>query len=74
MNMTATLIATGRTTKGVSAYLWSYGNYEYEIEERDFDERFGECEVFNASYEEALQRFVDLCPGGIGMIKLKSAG
>ena len=32
--------------------LWSFGNYEYEIEWKD-----GRSEKFSADYEEALERF-----------------
>ena len=55
--MTA-LCATGKSSlDGVtSMYLWSYGNYRYEIEVTK-NSYFSESEVFESSYEKALNKF-----------------
>ena len=36
--------------------LWNLGNYRYEIEARK-SKFYTECEVFEASYEEAMEKF-----------------
>lgn len=55
--MTA-LCATGKSNlDGVtSMYLWSYGNYRYEIEVQK-NSYFSDSEVFESSYEKALNKF-----------------
>ncbi len=52
------LIATGKSNlDGVTPmYLWSYGTYRYEIEVTK-NSYFSESEVFESSYEEALNKF-----------------
>ena len=40
-------------------YLWSYGNYRYEIEVKK-NSYFSECEVFETSYEDALKKFEEM--------------
>jgi len=37
-------------------YLWSYGNYRYEIEVQK-NSYFSDSEVFESSYEKALNKF-----------------
>ena len=39
-----TLCAKGYTTDGVPVYLWSYGNYKYEVEVKKVN--FSDCHVF----------------------------
>ena len=41
---------------GLVAYLWGYGNYKYEIEARK-NSYYAECDVFESSYEEAMEKF-----------------
>ena len=36
--------------------LWNVGNYKYEIEARK-SKFYTECEVFESSYEEAMEKF-----------------
>ena len=38
------------------SYLWGHGHYKYEIETRK-SKFYTECEVFEASYEEAMEKF-----------------
>ena len=51
-----TLYAKG-LVKGTShvMYLWGYGNFKYEIER--IRGGINRCEVFEASYEEAMKKF-----------------
>ena len=52
------LVATGKSNLDdvTPMYLWSYGNYRYEIEVKK-NSYFSECEVFETSYEDALKKF-----------------
>ena len=50
-----TLCAKGYTTDGVPVFLWGYGNYKYEVEVKKLN--FTECEVFDASFNEAVNKF-----------------
>ena len=40
-------------------YLWSYGNYKYEIEVKK-NSYFSSNEVFESSYEDALKKFENM--------------
>ena len=59
-----TLCATGKSSlddvtgddTSFPMYLWSYGNYKYEIEAKP-NSHFSNCEVFESSYEDALSKF-----------------
>ena len=43
---------------GLVAYLWGHGHYKYEIESIVAGKgRLTLCEVFEASYEEAMEKF-----------------
>jgi hypothetical protein len=42
---------------GAVSYLWGYGNYKYEIERIIAGPHYTVCEVFEASYEEAMIKF-----------------
>ena len=55
-----TLCATGKSNLDdvTPMYLWSYGNYRYEIEVKN--SYFSECEVFETSYEDALKKFENM--------------
>jgi len=44
-------------------YLWSYGNYKYEIEVKP-NSYFSSNEVFDASYSEALRKFESMVKDG----------
>jgi len=56
-----TLCATGKSSLDdvTPMYLWSYGNYRYEIEVKK-NSYFSECEVFETSYEDALKKFENM--------------
>ena len=56
-----TLAAKGYSAldKVTPMYLWSYGNYRYEIEVKP-NSYFSECEVLDCSYEEAIKKFKDM--------------
>ena len=56
-----TLCATGKSNLDdvTPMYLWSYGNYRYEIEVKK-NSYFSECEVFETSYEDALKKFEEM--------------
>ena len=62
-----TLCATGKSSlddvtgddTSFPMYLWSYGNYRYEIEVRK-NSRFSSNEVFESSYENALKKFENM--------------
>ncbi len=56
-----TLCATGKSSDASSfpMYLWSYGNYRYEIEVKP-NSYFSDCEVFESSYEDALNKFENM--------------
>jgi|TARA_R110000744_G_scaffold46786_2_gene103285 hypothetical protein len=56
-----TLAAKGYSAldKVTPMYLWSYGNYRYEIEVKP-NSYFSECEVLDCSYEEAIRKFEDM--------------
>ena len=55
------LCATGKSSLDdvTPMYLWSYGNYRYEIEVKK-NSYFSECEVFETSYEDALKKFENM--------------
>ena len=56
-----TLCATGKSGLDdvTPMYLWSYGNYKYEIEVKP-NSYFSDCEVFESSYEDALNKFENM--------------
>ena len=56
-----TLCATGKSSLDdvTPMYLWSYGNYRYEIEVKK-SPFFSSNEVFNSSYGEALNKFKNM--------------
>ena len=56
-----TLAAKGYSAldKVTPMYLWSYGNYMYEIEVRP-NSYFSSNEAFESSYEDALNKFENM--------------
>ena len=56
-----TLCATGKSNLDdvTPMYLWSYGNYRYEIEVKK-NSYFSDSEVFESSYENALNKFENM--------------
>ncbi len=56
-----TLCATGKSSLDdvTPMYLWSYGNYRYEIEVKK-NSYFSDSEVFETSYEDALKKFENM--------------
>lgn len=56
-----TLCARGKSSldEVTPMYLWSYGNYRYEIEVKK-NSRFSNSEAFESSYEEALNKFENM--------------
>ncbi len=57
-----TLCATGYEN-GVPVYLWSYGDYRYELEVRKTP-TFTKSTVFDASYEEAMRALENVVDNG----------
>jgi hypothetical protein len=60
-----TLCATGKSALDdvTPMYLWSYGNYKYEIEATKapmMSSYFSSSEVFESSYEDALNKFENM--------------
>ena len=62
-----TLCATGKSSldEVTPMYLWSYGNYRYEIEvgldlSMKKNRFFSSNEVFESSYENALKKFENM--------------
>ena len=57
-----TLYAKGydKTDEDTTMYLWRVGNYRYEIESRPLGTRITKSDVFEASYEEAMNKFEDM--------------
>ena len=55
------LCATGKSSLDdvTPMYLWSYGNYRYEIEVKP-NSYFSDSEVFESSYEDALNKFENM--------------
>ena len=55
----STLYAKGLVKgDGLVAYLWGHGHYKYEIERIVAGQgRLSRCEVFESSYEEAMEKF-----------------
>ena len=60
-----TLAAKGYTTDGVPVFLWSYGNYKYEVEVKKVN--FSDCHVFDASFNEAVDKFKERAINGLTM-------
>ena len=58
-----TLCAKGYTTDGVPVFLWGYGNYKYEVEVKKLN--FSQSEVFDASFNEAVNKFEDRAINGV---------
>ncbi len=62
-----TLCATGKSSldevtgddTSFPMYLWAYGNYRYEIEVKK-NRFFSSNEVFESSYEDALNKFENM--------------
>ena len=50
---------TGDDASSFPMYLWSYGNYRYEIEVKP-NSYFSSTEAFESSYEEALNKFENM--------------
>ena len=60
-----TLCATGtrKLDHVTPMYLWSYGNYRYEIATPK-NSYFSSSEVFESSYEDALKKFENMVVNG----------
>jgi hypothetical protein len=56
-----TLCATGKSSldEVTPMYLWSYGNYRYEIEVKP-NSYFSSTEAFESSYEDAMNKFENM--------------
>ena len=69
MTASPVLYAKGysKTDGETPIYLWGLGNYKYEIESRPLGTRITKSEVFESSYEDAMEKFEDLIDwyGGI---------
>ena len=57
-----TLCATGKSSLDdvTPMYLWAYGNYRYEIEVKRQYSYSSSNEVFESSYEDALNKFENM--------------
>ena len=49
-----------KTNGETPIYLWNLGNYRYEIESRPLGTRITKSDVFEASYEEAMNKFENM--------------
>ena len=49
-----------KTNGETPIYLWNLGNYRYEIESRPLGTRITKSDVFEASYEEAMEKFENM--------------
>ena len=49
-----------KTNGETPIYLWNLGNYRYEIESRPLGTRITKSDVFEASYEEAMEKFENI--------------
>ena len=65
------LVAKGYSSlDGVTPmYLWNSGNYKYEIEVVK-NNYYKECEVFDSSYDEALDKFKELVGNSFEYVSL----
>jgi hypothetical protein len=50
---------TGDDASSFPMYLWSYGNYRYEIEVKK-NSYFSSTEAFESSYEDAMNKFENM--------------
>ena len=50
---------TGDDASSFPMYLWSYGNYRYEIEVKP-NSYFSSTEAFESSYEDAMNKFENM--------------
>jgi hypothetical protein len=50
---------TGDDASSFPMYLWSYGNYKYEIEVKP-NSYFSSTEAFESSYEDAMNKFENM--------------
>ena len=57
-----TLCATGKSALDdvTPMYLWAYGNYRYEIEVKRQYSYSSDSEMFESSYEDALNKFENM--------------
>ena len=57
-----TLCATGKSSLDdvTPMYLWAYGNYRYEIEVKRQYSYSSDSEMFESSYEDALNKFENM--------------
>ena len=49
-------------------YFWGLGSYKYEIEARPLGTRITKSEVFESSYEDAMEKFEDLIDMKTGVL------
>ena len=59
------LAAKGYTTDGVPVYLWSSGNSKKEVEVKKV--HLSDCHVFDASFNEAVDKFKERAINGLTM-------
>ena len=50
---------TGDDASSFPMYLWSYGNYRYEIEVKP-NSYFSSTEAFESSYDDAMNKFENM--------------
>ena len=68
--MTDVLYAKGydKTDGETPIYFWGLGSYKYEIEARPLGTRITKSEVFESSYEYAMEKFEDLIDMKTGVL------
>ena len=49
-------------------YFWGLGSFKYEIESRPLGTRITKSEVFESSYEDAMEKFEDLIDMKTGVL------
>ena len=70
MTASPVLYAKGysKTDGETPIYFWGLGNYKYEIESRPLGTRITKSEVFESSYEDAMEKFEDLIDMKTGVL------
>ena len=70
MTASPVLYAKGysKTDGETPIYFWGLGNYKYEIESRPLGTLITKSEVFESSYEDAMEKFEDLIDMKTGVL------
>ena len=70
MTASPVLYAKGysKTDGETPIYFWGLGNYKYEIESRPLGTRITKSEVFESSYEDAMEKFESMIDMKTGVL------